>query len=113
MLAIVSASTNGVRGAELLLLHHHLAGARIDEPLHLLAAASDDHDLLRGAKAVHDAEQVIEHRPAGDRMQHLVNVGLHARSLARGKDHGGKWTMGCHDAPVVGALFRMETLLFP
>ena len=31
-----------------------------------------------------------EHRPPGDRVQHLVQIGFHPRALAGGKDDGGE-----------------------
>ena len=42
--------------------------------------------LRAGAKLVDAAEQMVEHRPPGDRMQHLVQIGLHPRALAGGED---------------------------
>ena len=58
--------------------------------LDLLAALADDHDALVGAERVDPVEQVQQQRPAGDRVQHLVRVGAHARPLPRGEDHDGK-----------------------
>ena len=39
---------------------------------------------------------MIEHRPPGDRMQHLVDVGLHPRALAGGEDDGGEGSGSDH-----------------
>jgi hypothetical protein len=52
-----------MRGAQLLLLDDHLPGPCIDQPLDLLAAASDDNDLPGRPKSFDDAEQMVQHRP--------------------------------------------------
>src|SRR4029079_5673251 len=66
--------------------------------LELLAALADDHHALVRPERIDAVEQVQKQRPAGDRMQHLVLVGAHARALARGKDHDGKAALFAHGA---------------
>ena len=67
-----------------------------DRLLDLVAAFADDDDALVGAERIDPVEQVQEQRPAGDRMQHLVGVGAHARALPGGKDDDGETALVGH-----------------
>ena len=68
----------------------------LDRRLDLFATlAHDDHPLVR-AQCVDPLEQVKQQRPAGDRMQHFVRVGTHARALPRGKDDNGETALVAH-----------------
>ena len=67
-----------------------------DRCFDLLAALADDHHALVRAERVDAVEQVQQQRPAGDRVEHLVGVGAHARALPRGKDHDGKTALVAH-----------------
>ena len=67
-----------------------------DRRLDLLAALADDDHALVGAERVDPVEQVQQHRPAGDRVQHLVRVGAHPRALPGGKDHDGETALVAH-----------------
>ncbi len=51
--------------------------------------AEDAHDPLRAERARH-GDGVLDHRPAGDGVQHLGFVRLHARAEAGGEDDGGE-----------------------
>ena len=77
-------------GAELLALRHHLDAERRHRRLDLVAARADHHHAALGRQFLDAGEQVEQHRPAGERVQHLVLVRLHPRALAGGEDDGGK-----------------------
>src|SRR6185369_10371895 len=64
-----------------------------ERELDLVAALSDHHDALFRPERINPFEEVKKERAAGDRMQHLVRVRAHARSLPRSKDHDGKSTL--------------------
>ncbi len=81
---------NGVGGAELRFLQRHAGAARRDGLLHLFATRADDDDLGHRAQRLDPGDQMHQHRPARDRVQHLVEVGLHARALAGSEDHGSE-----------------------
>ena len=88
-------------GAELRLLHHHVGSRPGQRGLDLRAPAADDDDLPRCAQLRDAGEQVLQHRPPGERVQHLVEIGRHARPLAGGEYHGGERVRGhgarlCH-----------------
>ena len=51
---------------------------------------------LRRRQFVKAVEQVEQHRLARDRVQHLVQVALHAGALARSKDNNGEIGHGKH-----------------
>ena len=74
-------------GAELL----RLDGARMGR--HRLAdrfhAGCHHDDHRRCAQRGQARQHMADHRPAGDGMQHLRQIGLHPRALAGGKDDGG------------------------
>jgi hypothetical protein len=70
------------------------------------SVAGDDHGALRRERA-DLAQQMQQHRPAGDRMEHLVEIGFHPRALAGGEDDGGEGR-SAH-----GARFAMFRLPFP
>ena len=76
-------------GAELFGLHRRSDAKRRDCPLHLIAAGTEHDDALLGTRLVKCRQQVHQHRAAGDRMEHLVQTGLHAGALAGGKDDRG------------------------
>src|SRR5205085_4800627 len=86
-------------GAELRLLDDGVAAMRADHRLDLVAAASDHDHRAGGAEAGQSGEQMLDHRPPGDRVKHLVDVGFHARALAGGKDHSGERPWRVHRAP--------------
>ena len=85
-------------GAELLVLDDEVAAARLDQPLDLVAPGADDDDLARRAEPLEHAHEMVEHRPAGDRVEHLVDVGHHPCALAGGEDDGGEGSGPDHDA---------------
>ena len=61
-----------------------------DRRLDLLAAGADDDDLGGRRRAVDRRQQMQQHRPPGDRVKDLVQIGFHPRPLACGKDHCGE-----------------------
>ena len=89
-----------MRGAQLLALPRDLDTRGGDRRFDLLAARADHDDAARRPGLVQTVDQVDQHRPPGDRVQHLVQIGLHARTLARGKDDDGERTghgdVACH-----------------
>ena len=99
---------HGVAGAALLALEHQL-GASPDRRADLLGAVSHHDDQTLRAERLGRRERIVEHRPAGDRVQHLGQRGLHPRPLAGGEQQGGDLTRGCahaivlFGAPVAGA----------
>jgi phosphoglycolate phosphatase len=101
-------------GTQLLLLNDDLAASGVDQMLDLLTPASDHHNLVLGGQAIHDAHEVIEHRPSRDGVQHLVHVGFHAGALARGEDDGGECLVSRHVFPVLsGRPVATENLPLP
>ena len=52
-----------------------MATSRPASGFDLLAALADHHHASFGAERVDRVEQMQQHRPAGDRVQHLVRVG--------------------------------------
>ena len=93
-------------GALLRLLEDDHALMRGDQGLDLLALVADHDHQPFGAERVDRRQQMGEHGLPGDRVQHLVQVGLHPRALARGEDDGG-------DGPGHGSGDAMESLPFP
>ena len=83
-------------GALLLALNGDRDVAALECRFDLLATLADDDHTLVCAEPIHRVEQVQEQRPAGDRMQHFVRVGTHARALPRGKDHDGETALVGH-----------------
>ena len=85
-------------GAELLGLQGRpVRGDGLADRLH--ARAHDHHD--RGAAQRRQArENMADHGPPGNGVQHLRQVGFHARPLAGGKDDGGGFRIG-HDLLVL------------
>ena len=77
-------------------------GHRLD----LFALVADHHHGPRRRERGDAVEQVGEHRPPRNRVQHLVQIGLHPRALACGEDDGGD--LSGHGAPN-----RTESLPFP
>ena len=67
-----------------------------DRRLDLLAALAEDDDDLARRRRLDRIEQVQQHRPVGDRMEHLVRVRPHPRALPRGKDHDGEMALVAH-----------------
>jgi hypothetical protein len=49
-----------------------------------------------------------QQRPAGDRVQHLVRVGAHARALPRGKDDDGRGTLGILAALAIASVGQAQ-----
>ena len=86
---------HGVAGAELGLLQDEAVSAGAEVPFHRLAhavGAVSDHDdggvgVDPGAAQGH--QDVPQHRPSGDVVQHLVALGAHPGALAGGQDNGG------------------------
>jgi hypothetical protein len=60
-----------------------------DDRLELLATAPHHDDLVRRPKRLNAGEEVLDHRAAGERVKHLVKVGLHPGPLAGGENYGG------------------------
>jgi hypothetical protein len=83
-----------------------------DQRLDLLAARADHHHGALGAEAVDGGEEMLEHRPPGDRVKHLVEIGLHPRALAGGEDDCGEGARGVDFLAHTGA-HRTEILRFP
>ena len=52
-----------------------------------------DHDAF-GLERAHGRQQVLDHRSAGDGVQDLWQVRLHARAQACGEDNGGNGGVG-------------------
>ena len=90
---------DGMGGALLLGLVGDLHAAAVQRHFDLVAALADDDDALLRAKRVDRVEQMHQHRLAGDRVQHLVRVGAHARALAGGEHDDGKWGRRGHRRP--------------
>ena len=69
----------------------------VERRLQLLAAFADDHHAAVGAHALHGCQQMHQHRPASDRMKHLVGIGAHSRALARGENDDREFRLvhGC------------------
>jgi hypothetical protein len=90
---------HGVSGAMLWVLDDDDPTVRRDQRLDLLASAPDHHDRVSRRQRVDGREQVVEHRSPRDRMEDLVQIGLHPRALAGGEDDGGDGAMGRHGRP--------------
>ena len=63
------------------------------------APVADHHNRTARLKFRDTRQKVLDHRPPGNRVEHLVQVAFHARALARGKDDNGQITHGamqCH-----------------
>jgi phosphoglycolate phosphatase len=88
---------DGMGGTKLVGLHRYCQAERRREGLDLLASgAGHDH----GARSPERGDRIgemAEHRPARNRVEHLVQRGFHTRALAGGKDDGGKGRIG-HEA---------------
>ena len=76
-------------GALLRLLHGdgRLTGQR---RLKLLALAADHDHLPRRRQLGGAGQQMIDHRPPGDLVEHFVQATFHAGALACGKNNDGK-----------------------
>ena len=77
----------GIGGAALRLLDHRarpFAERRRDR----LGAMPDHDDRTVDAGLRERGEDVVEHRPTGQRMEHLRDAGSHAGALAGGQDDG-------------------------
>jgi phosphoglycolate phosphatase len=82
-----------IAGAQLRFLHG-TGGPVTQARFHLLARLADHrHDPCR-CKIGHRIEQMLDHRATSDFVQHLVARTVHARTLARGQDHGGDRSFG-------------------
>ena len=79
---------HGMASAKLRFLQCKLCCAR-QSCLQLLLAATDNHNLFGRAQGIDRSHQVHQHWPARNGVQHLVQVGFHARAFARGEDDGG------------------------
>ena len=78
------AGADRVGGPELRLLAN-AQRAVAEVRLHLLGVVPGDHHLLLDAGRAQRGEDVVEHRPARHRVQHLGQAGPHAGSLAGGQ----------------------------
>jgi hypothetical protein len=58
---------------------------------HHLAAVTVDDDCAIGPQCRGSLKHVTQHRLAADCVQDLRKSGVHARTLARGKDHDVEW----------------------
>ncbi len=86
---------DGMGGAELRVLQ--TGARRVAERLfELFAARADHHHLPRRCERIDARHQMMEHRPTGDRVEHLVHIALHAGALARGEDDGSKFVFLVH-----------------
>ncbi len=77
---------HGVSGAQLFLLHRPGDIGRGQAGAHGFAAMADHDRDARGRKAPGAVEDVLEHRPPAQGMQHLRQVRVHALALAGGQD---------------------------
>ena len=100
-------------GAFLVGLDRHLNAASGDRRLDLLAALSKNDDASLGAQGIDPVEQMKQQRPPGDRVQYLVRVGAHARSLPGGKDDHGKAALVAHRAEQWHGAFAGARVLRP
>jgi hypothetical protein len=75
--------------AELWILHRERRAAG-QRGLDLLATFADHHHRSLRLKLREGRKQVLDHRPAGERVEHLVPGALHPRALACGEDHRGE-----------------------
>jgi hypothetical protein len=85
-------------GAVLFRLQGPLHGGLGEGRAHLLAAVAVDHVDGLGRQFRGGGEHVAEQRPAGERLQHLGQVALHALALAGGQDDDGKGHAGTPEA---------------
>jgi hypothetical protein len=77
------------------LLDDELAAMRAHQGLELLASASNNHHHPLRMQLADTAKHMAKHRQPGNRVEDLVQIGLHPGTLACGKDHGGEW-LGRH-----------------
>ncbi len=82
-----------VAGAQLRRLHRELRPAG-ELRFELLAQVADHDHGVRRRELGERGHQVLDHRPPGDRVEHLVAGALHPRALARGEDDSGEWSHG-------------------
>jgi len=54
----------------------------------------------------------MEHRPTGDRVENLVQVALHAGTLARGENDGGEFAFLDHGQRLATIRLRFEVASF-
>ncbi len=80
----VERDTRRVPGAQSLFLHHHV-DVVIEKRSHLVPVdADDDHDLVQFHRS-HRRQHPRDHRSAGDGVQYLREIGLHAGTCPRGE----------------------------
>src|SRR5665647_3304150 len=95
----LQAGAHGVAGAAALVLHGAFATHGQDLGDLILVGARDHDDALR-RDAECGVDDVGEHGPAAHLVQHLGDVGLHARADTRRQDHDGQrralacWSVG-------------------
>ena len=94
-------------GAVLRFLHRNCR-APAQRSLELFAPAADHHHLPLGHQFGGARQQMIDHRPPGDRVEDLVQVAFHPRPLARGKNDDCEGGVGTHDPR-----FASNRLRFP
>ena len=63
---------DGMAGAKLLFLHRDHRACAFDRALHLVPACAHDHHLTLRRQLGRARQQMQQHRPPGDRVQHLV-----------------------------------------
>ncbi|CFO44924.1 Uncharacterised protein [Bordetella pertussis] len=63
------------------------AGLALEGRLDAIGAVPDHHDDARRLQLPRAADDVIEHGPAGQGMQHLGKIGLHALAQSGGEYH--------------------------
>jgi hypothetical protein len=77
-----------MRGPELGRLHDELEVLVSREPAsYCVGFMTDDERDGRRAQGARRSEDVLDHGPAGNRVQDLRETGLHSSPLTRGKDH--------------------------
>ena len=77
-------------GAKLLALQHPAQGRRAHRGTYAFAAVAVDDMDERRLECARGVEHMREQRVAGERLQHLRQVGAHPLALARGEDDYGK-----------------------
>ena len=75
--------------AELVRLHRNRDIVASDAGLDLLATRANDDDGALDADRIDGIQQMVEHRFAGDRVQHLVRFRFHPGALSCGQDDCG------------------------
>ena len=80
---------HGIGGAQLRVLAHGPRPA-VEGGLHHVGLVAGDDDHRIGARCGQSGQDVVDHRPAGERVQDLGDARPHAGALAGGQDDGGR-----------------------